>query len=163
MAECHPVLVAKVRAAAAVFAAQTGSFFVVLEGLRSYARSDALFAIGRDAAGNVVGKTVTNARGGWSNHNFGMAVDVAPDVDPQSPGFNPDWNTMHPDWKALVACMKAQGLAWGGDWKNMQGDLDHFQLANVPATPVQADRDAFASGGLAAVWAIYPQEAVNAD
>lgn len=161
MAGCHPILISKTRAAADAFTTRTGSFFVVLEGLRTYERSNELYAIGRDAQGNVIGKTVSNARGGYSNHNFGMAVDVAPDADPEKPGFQPDWDTMHPHWKVLVACMKEQGLAWGGDWHNLKGDLDHFQLAIVPPTPTPADRNAFVRGGIESVWALYTEPAVT--
>ena len=44
----------------------------IISGLRSYAEQDALYAQGRTRAG----KKVTNARGGYSNHNFGIAFDV---------------------------------------------------------------------------------------
>jgi peptidoglycan L-alanyl-D-glutamate endopeptidase CwlK len=127
------------------FVAATGSFYRVVQGLRTYAEQNALFAQGPD---------VTKARGGYGNHNFGFAVDCVPDVHGDSI-YLPDWNTAHPDWHTMEACMKAAGLAWGGDWKNMKGDIDHFQLATIPATPTDADRAAYAAGGLAKVWALY--------
>lgn len=142
---CMPQFAEEIRLGHADFAAQTGSFAVITSGYRTYAEQNILFA---------KGPTVTKARGGYSNHNFAMAVDMEP-TEAGSVKFIPDWNTAHPHWTILVACMKNRGLAWGGDWKNMKGDLDHFQLGGVPATPTQADRDAFASGGLSAVWVLY--------
>jgi hypothetical protein len=42
----------------------------------------------------------------------------------------------------MVSALKAEGLAWGGDWKGKLADFDHFQLAGLPASPselMQAD------------------------
>ena len=44
----------------------------IISGLRSYAEQDALYAQGRSVAGRIV----TKARGGYSNHNFGIAWDI---------------------------------------------------------------------------------------
>ena len=44
----------------------------IISGTRTYAEQDALYAQGRTRPGNVV----TNARGGYSNHNFGIAFDI---------------------------------------------------------------------------------------
>lgn len=57
---------------------------------------------------------------------------------------------------AMVAALVAQGLVWGGAWIHMP-DAPHFQLANVPVTPTDADREAFARGGLPEVWRLYPE------
>jgi hypothetical protein len=53
-------------------AADVGIQIKIISGLRTFAEQDALFAQGRTAPGNKV----TNARGGFSNHNFGIAFDV---------------------------------------------------------------------------------------
>jgi hypothetical protein len=146
-----PELAEKVRAAHDDFAAKTGSTFRVVQGLRTYQEQDALYAQSRTAPG----PDVTNARGGFSNHNFGMAVDCVPSAH-TGPTYEPDWNTAHPAWHTMVDCLKAQGLFWGGDWTGtMHADVDHFQLAGAPDTPTQQDRLAFAEGGLPAVWASY--------
>jgi len=53
-----------------------------------------------------------------------------------------------------VAAMKAQGLAWGGDWVTFP-DQDHFQLAGLPANPspaMVADYGAGDQGTLVAIW-----------
>ena len=44
----------------------------LISGTRTFAEQDALFAQGRTKPGRIV----TNARGGFSNHNFGIAFDV---------------------------------------------------------------------------------------
>jgi peptidoglycan L-alanyl-D-glutamate endopeptidase CwlK len=46
----------------------------ILSGTRTYAEQDALYAIGRTVQLNH--KPVTNAKGGRSNHNFGIAWDM---------------------------------------------------------------------------------------
>jgi peptidoglycan LD-endopeptidase CwlK len=44
----------------------------IISGFRTYAEQDALYAQGRTTPGNIV----TNARAGYSNHNFGIAFDI---------------------------------------------------------------------------------------
>jgi len=44
----------------------------LISGLRTYEEQDALYAQGRTAPG----PKVTNAPGGHSNHNFGLAFDM---------------------------------------------------------------------------------------
>lgn len=82
---------------------------------RSFAEQDALFAQGRTQPGSIV----TNARGGESIHNFGLAFDVVPMVHGQ-----PDWNC---DWPFIGALGKSYGFAWGGDWQTFP-DRPHFEL-----------------------------------
>lgn len=53
-------------------AAQHGITIKVIGGLRTYEEQNELFAQGRTKPGRIV----TNARGGFSNHNFGIAFDV---------------------------------------------------------------------------------------
>ena len=53
-------------------AASAGISIKVISGLRTYAEQNALYAQGRTEPGRVV----TNARGGYSNHNFGIAFDI---------------------------------------------------------------------------------------
>ena len=53
-------------------AAASGIQIKVISGTRSFEEQDALFAKGRTAPG----PKVTNARGGFSNHNFGIAFDI---------------------------------------------------------------------------------------
>jgi len=140
LSEVSPTLAAKVRAAAVALAAK-GIEVRVVQGLRTAQQQAALFAQGRTAPGKVV----TNARAGWSSHNFGLAVDAVPGVA-GAPIWTPQWSAQAAEFQAMVREMKRQGLAWGGDWVAIKGDFDHFYLATSPATPTDAMRADLATG-----------------
>ena len=53
-------------------AAQHGITIKVISGLRTYEEQNDLYAQGRTKPGRIV----TKARGGFSNHNFGIAFDI---------------------------------------------------------------------------------------
>jgi peptidoglycan L-alanyl-D-glutamate endopeptidase CwlK len=144
LALVHPALARRVHAAEDVLAA-SGEYFRVANGLRSYADQDADFA-------KV--PPVTKARGGYSWHQFGMAVDCYP----FKAGNTGDlvWDAKDQRFVRMVAVLKSEGLVWGGDWKTIK-DPPHFQLAGIPVTPTDEVRAAFATGGLEAVWALYPE------
>jgi peptidoglycan L-alanyl-D-glutamate endopeptidase CwlK len=61
----------------AIALAGRGLQAMITDGLRTFAEQDALFAQGRTKPGRIV----TNARGGESNHNYGLAVDLYPVLD----------------------------------------------------------------------------------
>jgi peptidoglycan L-alanyl-D-glutamate endopeptidase CwlK len=149
LALVNPALAVKVRTANDALIAQTGNGFRVASGLRNYEQQTALYAQGR----TTPGEKVTNAPAGYSNHNFGCAVDCYPFLLADA-GAIDITDPNEPQFKAMVEALKAEGLAWGGDWKDIC-DEPHFQLANVPVTPTEADRAAFAAGGLEAVWVQY--------
>ena len=97
-------------------AALDGIRIKVISGLRTYAEQDELHAQGRAKPG----PKVTNARGGYSNHNFGIAFDVGV--------F--EGNKYLPDsvkYKVVGALGTDLGLEWGGNWKSIV-DQAHFQL-----------------------------------
>jgi peptidoglycan L-alanyl-D-glutamate endopeptidase CwlK len=149
----HPVLAAKVRAAAAILMAQ-GVEIRVVQGLRSFAEQEALYAKGRTVLTDALGKPqpiVTKARGGYSSHNFGLAVDVAPGVL-GAPTWTPDWRVKSAAFVAMVSELKQQGLRWGGDWVTMKGDYDHFYMDGSPDSPTDAMRADLTSGGLPQVF-----------
>ncbi len=78
-------------------------------GVRSISEQDALYAIGRTI--NIDGKTVTNAQGGFSPHNYGCASDwVLWDV-----GGKPIWMAPYDSrWQEYkTAVLNAKGR-WGG-------------------------------------------------
>ena len=52
--------------------ANLGKDVRIISGTRTYAEQDVLYAQGRTTAGSIV----TNAKGGQSNHNFGIAWDI---------------------------------------------------------------------------------------
>ncbi len=147
LATVWPAFAAKVRAAADQLATQ-GTYFLVVSGLRTAAEQNALYAQGRTTPGHVV----TNARAGLSMHNYGLAVDAVPYLSGSTGALN--WTPHTPQYQAFVAAMKAQGLAWGGDWVTFP-DQDHFQLAGLPANPspaMVADYGAGDQGTLVAIW-----------
>lgn len=100
--------------------------------LRTYAEQDTLYAIGRTV--NPKAGKVTNARGGQSYHNFGMAFDIVLLKDTNGDGTfeTASWETNvdfdgdgKADWKEIVTIAKQHGWEWGGDWKFT--DMPHFQ------------------------------------
>ncbi|MDI1350466.1 M15 family metallopeptidase [Aquabacterium sp.] len=103
-------------------AAANGIQIKVLSGLRSYTEQDALYAQGRTASGNIV----TNARGGYSNHNFGIAFDIGVFEGNRYLGTSPKY-------KAVGVLGMDLGLEWGGSWKSIV-DEPHFQLRPSWAT-----------------------------
>jgi len=99
--------------------------------LRTNAEQDALYAIGRTKPGKIV----TNAKGGWSYHNYGLAVDIVLLKDTNGDGTfeTASWETNvdfdgdgKADWAEVVSIFKAYGWEWGGDWTAFS-DKPHFQ------------------------------------
>lgn len=100
----------------------------VLSGTRSYAEQDVLFA---------KRPKVTNARGGQSNHNFGIAIDVGIFVGGRYyTGANRSEEKAYEDLAKLVKpnlgfvyATKTENklLDWGGDWKSIV-DKPHYEL-----------------------------------
>ncbi|WP_374328317.1 M15 family metallopeptidase [Azonexus sp.] len=112
-------------------AALHGISIKVLSGLRSYAEQDALYAKGRTAPG----PKVTNARAGYSNHNFGIAFDIGVFEGAR-------YLADSPKYKAVGALGMDLGLEWGGSWKTIV-DQPHFQLRPAWATDLR-ERDMLA-------------------
>ena len=100
-------------------AAQIGITVKVISGTRTYAEQDALYAQGRTKPGSKV----TNARGGYSNHNFGIAFDIG--IFEGSAYLDES-----PKYKVVGALGMELGLDWGGNWKTIK-DEPHFQLRPV--------------------------------
>ena len=97
-------------------AALGGIKIKIISGLRTYAEQDALYAQGRTAPGKIV----TKARGGYSNHNFGIAFDIGVF---EGNSYLDD----SPKYKAVGVIGMDLGLEWGGSWKTIV-DQPHFQL-----------------------------------
>ena len=97
---------------------------VIVQDYRTYEQQDALYAKGRTTSGRIV----TKAKGGQSNHNFALAVDIFPlwadgklHMDAKSDAENIKI------LKKVAPIGKSIGLEWGGDWKSIT-DNPHFQL-----------------------------------
>jgi peptidoglycan L-alanyl-D-glutamate endopeptidase CwlK len=86
-------------------AAATGITIKAISGLRTYAEQDELYAKGRTKPG----PKVTNASGGHSNHNFGIAFDIGVFEENK-------WLPESPKYKAVGALGVDLGLEWGGNW-----------------------------------------------
>lgn len=109
--------------------------------IRTYKEQNDLYNLGR-TTNNPAGKTankpkgniVTNAKGGQSYHNFGLAFDIVLLKDAKGNGkFDvASWETNvdfdgdgKADWQEIVTICKQHGWEWGGDWKFT--DMPHFQ------------------------------------
>lgn len=87
----------------------------IISGTRTYAEQDALYAKGRTAPGSKV----TNARGGFSNHNFGIAFDIGLFKGGKYLAESPHYATLGPVGESV-------GLKWGGRWKGFP-DQPHYE------------------------------------
>lgn len=116
----HPELAKRVRRVIAAMLA-LGIVVEVVQGLRTFAEQDALFAQGRTKPGMIL----TRARGGQSNHNYGLACDLCPFI-----GSNPDWHAPESTWKAIADEAVKVGLEAGFYWPRFK-DRPHVQLPGV--------------------------------
>ncbi len=106
-------------------AAKAGIPLTVTFTLRSMETQAALYAQGRTKPGKVV----TNARPGYSFHNFGLALDVAPSELLKLPnwGDTPAHQARANElWSRLGAIGKVIGFRWGGEFKSIK-DRPHFE------------------------------------
>lgn len=88
----------------------------IISGTRTYAEQNALYAQGRTKPGKVV----TNAKGGYSNHNFGIAFDIGLFRDGKYLAESPHYKTIGPVGESV-------GLSWGGRWTKF-ADTPHYEL-----------------------------------
>src|SRR5699024_8983299 len=97
----------------------------ITEGFRTEERQDDLYAQGRTQPGNIV----TNAKGGESYHNYGLAVDFAVEADGEVTwDVNYDGNgNGKSDWVEVADIAKDLGFTWGGDWEEFR-DYPHLQM-----------------------------------
>lgn len=106
-------------------AATLGCSYILIGGNRTWEEQDDLYAIGR----TLPGTRVTRAKGGQSNHNFGIAGDFGVF---RGKVYLDDSN---PDLAAKVhkACSlhaAGCGLEWGGSWKSF-ADQPHYEIATA--------------------------------
>jgi peptidoglycan LD-endopeptidase CwlK len=141
LAPLYPPLAQRVRLLLAAIAVPV----LITQGERTWAEQDALYAQGRTAPGNIV----TKARSGYSQHNYGLAVDLCPD-DPTLAGLQLDWNERHPIWKQMLALAPTYKLAEGAAWRTFP-DTPHFYPMEIPATTADLHSH-YVVGGQAAVW-----------
>lgn len=73
---------------------------------------------------------VTNAKGGQSIHQYGLAFDYVILLDKDNNGTfeSIEWNVSNKYHKQVIAFFKLKGYEWGGDFKSFP-DYPHFQKA----------------------------------
>jgi len=96
----------------------------IIQGLRTFEEQNALYAQGR----TTPGQKVTQAKGGQSYHNYGLAIDFCLILD----GKEVSWDLKKDsdgdkisDWMEVVNVFTKAGWEWGGGWKFK--DNPHFQ------------------------------------
>ncbi len=88
----------------------------IISGSRTFAEQDGLYAQGRTKPGNIV----TNARGGYSWHNYSVAFDIGIFTDAGYLDDSPLYRQAGPIGEAL-------GFEWGGRWRGSLVDEPHYQ------------------------------------
>jgi peptidoglycan L-alanyl-D-glutamate endopeptidase CwlK len=106
----------------------------IISGTRTYAEQNLLYAQGRTRPGDKV----TNARGGASNHNFGIAWDIGIFLNGKYLGDGKQYKQA-----ATVALAATTGLEWGGNWTTII-DRPHYQL--VTGKTIKEVRELFENG-----------------
>jgi peptidoglycan L-alanyl-D-glutamate endopeptidase CwlK len=103
----------------------------IVQGLRTIDEQNSLYAQGRTKPGNIV----TNAKGGSSYHNYGLAIDFAILIDKDGNGTYDElsWDIKKDndkdgvaDWLEVVKVFEAAGWEWGGRWSSIK-DYPHVQ------------------------------------
>ncbi len=139
LAKVNPELAKRVRAMVNDLKAQ-GINVRVTDGLRTVEEQNELYKQGRTKPGGIV----TNAKGGSSFHNYGLAVDLVPMVNGKA-----NYNVSNDTWNKIGETGKKYGLEWGGDFKSIV-DKPHFQMSGG-----ERPKDLLPTlnqGGLQAVW-----------
>ncbi|WP_151735796.1 M15 family metallopeptidase [Paenibacillus tengchongensis] len=100
---------------------------MITQGMRTIAEQNELYAQGRTKKGPIV----TNAKGGSSYHNYGLAIDFAlllPDGKTLAWDMNRDGdNDKVADYREVAEEGKKLGFAWGGDWASFK-DYSHLEM-----------------------------------
>lgn len=169
----HPLLKQRLAQLDAALAAR-GMQARITDGLRTFAHQDAIFAQGRQSAAAVnalrkkaglgaisaaeAGRKVTGVKGGFSNHNYGLAVDMYPVVNGQiilDPAKLSGSAKQHffATQTAIGEEAERLGMTWGGRWK--MKDMPHVQLFPLNEMTPETCLQIFRSHGdsLDAVWA----------
>ena len=89
----------------------------IMLGLRTFSEQNELYSHGRN--GDTRPK-LTDAKGGQSFHNYGLAGDFC--VVNQDGSIN--WNF---DMSKLVPIAEKYGISWGGNWIHIK-DKPHFEM-----------------------------------
>jgi len=113
----HPVLQDKANQFIKACASK-GITVGITQGFRSIEYQNGLYAQGRTTAGKIV----TNCKGGYSPHNYGLAFDFCLYTNGKV-----DWDSRNKQWAQAGAIGESLGLEWGGRWTSFV-DLPHLQF-----------------------------------
>jgi peptidoglycan L-alanyl-D-glutamate endopeptidase CwlK len=122
-------------------AATYGCDYVAICGTRSWEEQAALYEQGRSQGG----RKVTNARPGYSWHNYGVAADYGV-FRGKAYLDSTDAPLAAKVHAACAVHAKGCGLAWGGHWKTLK-DFPHYQTSSLPASPDAGHRKEFKERG----------------
>jgi hypothetical protein len=122
-----------------------GQSLGVTDGFRSVEEQDGLYARGRTTRG----PRVTNAPGGSSWHNYGVAADMAFHNDQGELNWEEGGNN-RTRWTRYGELAEAQGLEWGGRWTGLV-DNPHVEYHPNGGRP-GAMRGTYDRRGLQGVW-----------
>lgn len=104
-----------------ILAKTLGYEYKAISGNRTWEEQAKIYAQGR----TTPGKIVTNAKPGFSNHNFGIAVDMGVFKDGKylDSSIPSEAEAFHKK-AALIA--EKYNIEWGGSWKSFK-DYPHFE------------------------------------
>lgn len=94
----------------------------ILSGTRTYQEQDGLYQHGRNGS---IQPIITNARGGQSNHNFGIAWDIGVFQHGNYIGNDAPYISF-----AAIVLPLMDTIEWGGNWISFK-DYPHYQLKPV--------------------------------
>jgi peptidoglycan L-alanyl-D-glutamate endopeptidase CwlK len=104
-----------------IMAAAHGYEYKAISGNRTWEEQAKIYAQGRTSPGKIV----TNAKPGYSNHNFGIAVDMGVFKNGKYlDEFNPSESEAFHKKAAIIA--DKYNIEWGGNWKSFK-DYPHFE------------------------------------
>ena len=117
-------------------AVQHGSTIEVISEMRTYEEQKDLYAQGRTKPGRIV----TKARGGFSNHNFGIGLDLGVFEGTKSLDDSRKY-------KAVGVLGMDLGLEWGGNWRTI---VDRTTLSIASEVGRRHERERYAGGAACA-------------
>ena len=91
---------------------------------------------------------VTNAKGGQSIHNYGLAFDIVILKDKDNNGtFETASYQIDEHWMQVVNFFKSKGWTWGGDWKSFK-DAPHLEKTFGNTWQTLSKKEAMVNNGL---------------
>jgi peptidoglycan L-alanyl-D-glutamate endopeptidase CwlK len=96
----------------------------VTSGSRTFQEQQDLYDMGRTKSGRII----TNAQGGHSMHNYGIAMDVVLLNKNNECDWRPEMYDMLWRLAATHQDFMDAGLIWAGNWKSMK-EYVHFDLS----------------------------------